>query len=113
MHPSDDRLYQFWSVDGFPKIYNGVSTFDIPPQDRLRSSMRLFPNRRTIREARALGIRTIVLHTDLAKVPLPVPGTIRPEPADPLRAAAKSVAGLGVTVKRAPGLVIYTIKRHG
>jgi hypothetical protein len=113
LHPSDDRLYQFWSVDGFPRIYNGVSTFDIPEQRQLRHDMRLFPNRHTIQEARALGIRTIILHTDLGKVPLPPPASIKPEPANPRRAAAKSVAGLGVTVRREPGLVIYSIKRHG
>jgi hypothetical protein len=108
MHPSNDRLYQFWSVDGFPKIYNGVSTFDIASADRLRRSMRLFPNRHTIEEAQKLGIRTIVLHTNLDKVPLPPPQTIKREPADARAAAAKPVpGGLGVRVRREPGLVIY------
>jgi hypothetical protein len=113
MHPSDDRLYQFWSVEGFPKIYNGVSTFDIPRADKLRAQMRLFPNRRTIAELRRIGIRTVVLHTNLAKVPLPPPLTIRAEPSDPRRAARKSVAGLGVSVTRAPGVVIYDLGRGG
>jgi hypothetical protein len=112
MHPSNDRLYQFWSVDGFPKIYNGVSTFDIPSQDKLRRSMRLFPNRHTIQEAEKLGIRTILLHTDLGKVPLPPPQTIKREPADARAAAAKPVpAGLGVRVRREPGLVIYYLPK--
>ena len=113
MHPSDDRLYQFWSVDGFPKIYNGVSTFDIPRADKLRADMRLFPNRKTIAELRQIGIRTVVLHTDLAGVPLPPPQKIRPEPFNPRHAATKSVAGLGVTVKRYPRLVIYELGRRG
>jgi hypothetical protein len=112
MHPADDRLYQFWSVDGFPKIYNGVSTFDIPSADTLRRTMRLFPNRRTIREAQALGIRTIVLHTNLDKFPLPPPQTIKAEPADPRAAAAKPVARYGVRVKRAPGVVIYYLPKR-
>ena len=113
MHPSDDRLYQFWSVEGFPKIYNGVSTFDIPRADTLRAQMRLFPNRRTIAELRRIGIRTVVLHTNLDRVPLPPPLTIRAEPSDPRRAARKSVAGLGVSVTRAPGVVIYDLRRGG
>jgi hypothetical protein len=102
-------------VNGFPKIYNGVSTFDIASADQLRRSMRLFPNRHTIEEAQALGIRTIVLHTNLDKVPLPPPQTIKREPVDVRQAAAKPVpAGLGVRVRREPGLVIYYLpKRSG
>ena len=111
IHPSNDRLYQLWSVQGFPKIFNGVSTFDLPTQDRVRRMMRLFPSRRSISELRALGIRTVVLHTDLDRVPLPPPETTAREPADPRQAAAKPVAGFGVKVKRAPGVVIYEIRR--
>jgi len=111
LHPSNDRLYQFWSVDGFPKIYNGVSTFDIPSQDKLRRDMRLFPNRHTIHEAEKLGIRTIVLHTNLDRVPLPPPQTIKREPADPRAAAAKPARRYGVHVRREPGLVIYTLPK--
>ena len=111
IHPSNDRLYQLWSVQGFPKIFNGVSTFDLPTQERVRRMMRLFPSRRSISELRALGIRTVVLHTDLDRVPLPPPETTTSEPADPRQAAAKPVAGFGVTVRRAPGVVIYEIRR--
>ena len=39
----DERLFQFWSVDGFPKIVNGVSTFSLPSVKRIRGAMQNFP----------------------------------------------------------------------
>jgi hypothetical protein len=108
--PSDDRLYQFWSVDGFPQIENGVSTFDIKSQDALRGAMATFPDRHSVAMLRRLGIRTVVLHTNVAHVGLPKPISATPLPAHPRQAAAKSVRGLGVTRKRYRGAAIYEIK---
>jgi hypothetical protein len=108
--PSDDRLYQFWSVDGFPKIENGVSTFDIKAQDDVRGAMANFPDRRSVDVLRRLGIRTIVLHTNLRRVPLPKPFFAGRMPPHPRLAARKPVRGLGLTRRRGRGVVIYEIR---
>lgn len=102
-----DRIWQYFSTDGFPKIENGNSTFDIPSQDDLRGGMAGFPDRASVEKLRWYGIRTVVLH--LKRPPLPPLHYSSPEPADPVAAAAKPVSGLGVTRRRAGEVVIYTI----
>jgi hypothetical protein len=106
--PAADRLYQYWSVAGFPKIANGNSTFDIPALDDLRGGMQNFPDRPGVEKLRRLGIRTVVLHTEsLGALPPDLGAT--PAPADPAAAARKSIAGLGITRRRVGPLVIYEI----
>jgi hypothetical protein len=91
-----DRLYQFWSVEGFPQIANGVSTIGLPPQQRLRDEMEDFPDRRSVRALRRLGIRTVVLHTGPRVHALP-PSSEPPRPRDPDEAAGRDVDDLGLT----------------
>jgi hypothetical protein len=113
MHlPTDasyDRLYQYWSTAGFPKIWNGNSTFEIPSRNRLRAQMTGFPDRRSVSALRRLGIRTVILHTGLARLGLPPTfGGVLPR--DPRRAARKPVAGLGITRRPAAGgVVVYEL----
>lgn len=102
-----DRIWQYFSTDGFPKIENGNSTFDLPSQDDLRGGMAGFPDRASVEKLRWYGIRTVVLH--LKRPPLPPLHYSSPEPADPVAAAAKPIAGLGVTRRRVGDIVIYTI----
>lgn len=104
---ADDRIWQYFSTNGFPKIENGNSTFDIPSQDDLRGGMAGFPDRASIEKLRWYGIRTVVLH--LKRGPLPPLHYSSIEPADPAAAAAKPIAGLGVTRRQAGDVVIYTI----
>ena len=55
------------------------------------------------------GIRTVVLHTGLAKVGLP-PSLRNPSlPRDPRAAATKPSAGLLLRRRRIPGAVVYTV----
>jgi hypothetical protein len=108
---STDRVFQFWSSDGFPQIANGVSTFDLPALTDLRGGMKNFPDRPGIEKLRRLGIRTVILHTELASVPLPVLHFSAPDPPDPQQAAVRPIAGLGVTRRRSGPLVIFTIGR--
>jgi hypothetical protein len=108
---SYDRLYQYWSTAGFPKIWNGNSTFEIPSRNRLRARMAGFPDRTSVSALRRLGIRSVILHTDLARVGLPptLGGVL---PRDPRRAARKPVAGLGITRQpAASGVVLYDLGR--
>jgi hypothetical protein len=102
-----DRVWQYFSTDGFPKIENGNSTFDLPSQDDLRGGMAGFPDRASVEKLRWYGIKTVVLH--LKRPPLPPLHYSSPEPSDPAAAAAKPVAGLGLARRRVGDVVIYTI----
>jgi hypothetical protein len=104
---ASDRIWQYFSTDGFPKISNGNSTFDLPSQDDLRGGMAGFPDRASVEKLRWYGIRTVVLHLGLP--PLPALHFSEPEPPDLPAAAAKPVTGLGITRRRVGDIVIYTI----
>jgi hypothetical protein len=103
-----DRLWQYFSTDGFYKIPTGNSTFDIKSVDDLRGGMNGFPDKASIEKLRYYGIRTVVLHLRMPRLP-GVVGYATAEPPDAAAAAAKPVAGLGVTRTRVGSLVIYTI----
>ena len=97
-----DRLWQYFSTDGFYKIPVGNSTFDIPAVDDLRGGMNGFPDRASVEKLRYYGIKTVVLHTGDAGA---AARTRRrcPRAPDPAAAAAKPIAGLGIT-RRQRGL---------
>ena len=103
-----DRVWQYFSTDGFPKIADGNSTFDIPQMDDLRGGMNGFPDKPSIEKLRYYGIKTVVLHTALPALP-GLHGYAIAEPPDVNAAAAKPVAGLGVTRRQVGSVVIYTI----
>jgi hypothetical protein len=88
---ADDRVWQYFSTDGFYKIPVGNSTFDMPEVDDLRGGMSGFPDKASIEKLPGLQAPEI------------------PEPPDPVAAAAKPVAGLGVTRQRVGDIVIYEI----
>jgi hypothetical protein len=104
-----DRVWQYFSTDGFPQIPQGNSTFDIPALDDLRGGLDGFPDQASIEKLRYYGIKTVVLHTDLPKGLPPQQGWVKPEPQNPVLAAAKPIAGLGVTRRQVGSLVIYEI----
>jgi hypothetical protein len=105
---ASDRVSQYFSIDGFPKIANGNSTFDIPQMDDLRGGMNSFPDKSSIEKLRYYAIRTVVLHTHLPRLP-GLNGKAIAEPPDPVAAAAKPVTGLGVTRRQVGSVVIYEI----
>ncbi len=110
--PSDgayDRVWQYFSVDGFYKIPVGNSTFDLPKLDDLRGGMQNFPDKASVEKLRFDGIRTVVLHTKPIRQLPPVNYASTPEPPDPAAAAAKPIAGLGLTRRRVGDIVIYEI----
>ncbi len=103
-----DRLWQYFSTNGFYKIPVGNSTFDIPSLDDLRGGMSGFPDRASVEKLRWYGVKTVVLHTAMPKLPgIKLPAI--PEPPDTAAAAARPVKGLGVTRRRVGDVVIYTI----
>ena len=106
---TDDRVWQYFSTDGFYEIPIGNSTFDMPVVDDLRGGMSGFPDRASVEKLRFYGVRTVVLHTK-AYPGLPVSHSfVVPEPPNTIAAAAKPVAGLGVTRRRVGSIVIYEI----
>jgi hypothetical protein len=105
---ASDRVWQYFSTDGFPRIADGTSTFLIPRQDDLRGGMNGFPDEASVEKLRWYGIRTAVLHLHLVKLPGLYHGE-GTEPPDPIAAAAKPIGGLGVTRRRVGDVVIYSI----
>lgn len=61
-----DGLYAYWSIAGFPKLANGYGSF-VPSQLRhIRRVTANFPDASSVAFLRDLGVRTVVLHPDLA-----------------------------------------------
>ena len=104
-----DRIWQYYSTDGFYDVPIGNSTFDLPEVDDLRGGMNGFPDRASVEKLRYYHIKTVVLHTVLPKGLPPEHGPVVAEPPDPAAAASKPIAGLGITRRRVGSLVIYTI----
>jgi len=67
-----------------------------------------FPDRASVEKLRYYGIRTVVLHLKLPKLP-GIVGYAYPEPPNVLAAAAKPIAGLGITARRVGSIVVYSI----
>jgi hypothetical protein len=103
-----DRLWQYFSTDGFYKIPQGNSTFDIYSVDDLRGGVDAFPDKASVEKLRYYRIKTVVLHLRMPRLP-GVVGYAHEEPPNPAAAAAKPIAGLGMTERRVGSLVIYTI----
>jgi len=103
-----DRVWQYYSTNGFYKIPNGNSTFDIPAVDDLRGGIHRFPDKASVEKLRYYGIRTVVLHLTMPKLP-GIVGFAHAEPPDSAAAAAKPIAGLGITRRKVGSLVIYEI----
>ena len=103
-----DRLWQYFSTNGFYKIPVGNSTFDIPKVDDLRGGMSGFPDKASVEKLRYYGVKTVVLHTVMPILP-GIKWPEIPEPPNLAAAAAKPVTGLGVTKRTVGSLVIYEI----
>ncbi len=104
-----DRIWQYFSTDGFYKVPIGNSTFDLPAVDDLRGGMNGFPDRASVEKLRYYGIRTVILHTVLPKGLPPEHGHVLPNPPDPAAAARKPIAGLGITRRQVGSTFIYEI----
>ena len=104
-----DRIWQYFSTDGFYKVPIGNSTFDLPAVDDLRGGMDGFPDGASVEKLRYYGIRTVVLHTVLPKGLPPEHGHVLPNPPDPAAAARKPIAGLGITRRQVGSTFIYEI----
>jgi hypothetical protein len=104
-----DRIWQYFSTDGFYKVPIGNSTFDLPAVDDLRGGMNGFPDRASVEKLRYYGIRTVILHTVLPKGLPPEHGHVLPNPPHPAAAARRPIAGLGITRRQVGSTFIYEI----
>ncbi|MEA2474148.1 MAG: hypothetical protein QOE06_2063 [Thermoleophilaceae bacterium] len=104
-----DRLYQLWSVDRFQPIVNGVSTFPIPSMGELMLQMDRFPSRRTVGRLRRLGVRTVLIHLDVTRLPLQRKWK-NVHPPDLRRMVRRPVAGLPLRRTRAGSVIRYDLK---
>jgi hypothetical protein len=104
-----DRVWQYFSTNGFYAIPNGTSTFNLPALNHLRGSMAGFPDGASVRELRRYHVKTVVLHTAPPRGLPPEHGLVKPQPSDPALAAVKPIAGLGITRRRVGSLAIFEI----
>src|SRR5436309_419104 len=102
------RVWQYYPTNGFYEIPVGNSTFDIPAVDDLRGGMNGFPDLASVEKLRYYGIRTVVLHLKMPKLP-GIVGYAYPEPRNVAAAAAKPIAGLGIARRQVGSIVIYSI----
>lgn len=92
-----DGTYAYWSVGGFPKLANAASSFDPRIVSEIRAVSKRFPDPSSVRFLRRIGIRSVVLHPNLAR------GT-------PWRnVGGRSTAGLGITRHDEGNLVVYDL----
>lgn len=64
--PSDgrDTRVQYWSVDGFPEMANGVAAFTPDEQAAIREVSKAFPSPDAVEDLRQAGIETVVVVPD-------------------------------------------------
>jgi hypothetical protein len=61
-----NRRYMLWSTDSFPSIVNGRASFIPRFSTELALEVAGFPDRRSVERLRTLGVRTVVVHPELA-----------------------------------------------
>jgi hypothetical protein len=95
--PAFNRVYMLWTSDKFQPIANGVATFRIDSIVNMQNAMDKFPDTRVVTKLREAGFRTVFLHLDIQKDPIPRKWH-DPQPHFPRKAAAKDVSHIrGVT----------------
>lgn len=102
--PSDeshDLLYMFWSTEGFVPMVNGYSGFTPTLLADLRREVARFPDEASVDRLAGLGVRTVVLHPDLAQG-TPWAG-----------AAERPVDGLEVVRTERDGMVVFDLAGPG
>jgi hypothetical protein len=92
-----NRRYVLWSSGDFPAMVNGRGSFQPRFFVNLGRRVTGFPDRGSVARLRSLGVRSVVLHTDL------VPGTAWQD------AASRSVRGLSITREDRGKLIVYRV----
>jgi hypothetical protein len=63
----DSIRYLLWSTRRYPELVNGYGSFWPRLKLRAASLTRSFPDRRSVAWLRALGVRTVIVHPDVAR----------------------------------------------
>jgi hypothetical protein len=92
-----DEIYAYWSTDGFPAIVNSAGSFTPTLLTEVRDVATSFPDAASVAYLRRLGIRSVILHRELAY------GTSWQNTAD------RSIAGLGITRQDEGNLAVYRL----
>jgi hypothetical protein len=92
-----DLRYSYWSTAGFPETVNGAGAIDPTAYDHLRHQLADFPDRKTVRALRRLGVKTVIFHPSL----VPEFGG---EGTD-----TRPIAGLGIERERVGDVVVFRL----
>lgn len=98
--PSDeraDRIYTYFSTDGFPEIVNGLGAFTPELLEDVRAGTKSFPDAESVGYLTSLGVTTVVLHPALAA----------DTPWED--AAARPLVGLPVTREDSDGVIVFRL----
>ena len=68
-----------------------------------------FPDSRSVELLRRMGVRTVILHLDIHRLPIPLKW-LAPHPRYARLAAAKSVASLPLTMTRHGSYIVYALE---
>jgi hypothetical protein len=98
MSREGNRRYVLWSTAGFPRIVNGRASFQPALTSAIAADVAGFPDARSVARLRSLGVRTVVLHAELAR------GTSWEG------AERKPLAGLGLTRARRGGVIVFRVR---
>jgi len=93
-----DPLILYWSIDGFPKMVNGLGAFVPTRYSQILGAVTGFPDGGSVDYLRRLGVRSVILHRDLAA------GTPWQD------AAERPTAGLPLDRQDVGQLVIYRLR---
>jgi hypothetical protein len=97
MDATDNRRYVLWSTDGFPRLVNGRASF-IPRQyAALMRAVAGFPDARSVRYLRRLGVRSVTVHLATPRGPL-------------ARASTRSLRGLRLERQRHGRVVVFVLR---
>ena len=91
LYTYESRRYLLWSTDGFPDIVNGRGSIKPRQFVQLERDLENFPDRRSVAALERLGVRNVVLHTDLTGEPAP------------------DVSGLPLRAQPGSGYVVYRL----
>jgi hypothetical protein len=93
----DNRRYVLWSTDGFPRLVNGRASFIPREYAALMRAVAGFPDARSVRYLRRLGVRSVTLHLGRGRAAL-------------ARASARPLRGLGLERQRRGRVVQFVLR---
>jgi hypothetical protein len=94
-----DGLYAYWGIGRFPTMADGALSFDPQVILNVRAAAQAFPDATSVQFLRSIGVRSVILHRDLAF------GTPWQDTAD------RPVTGLRITRRDEGNLVLYELGR--